>query len=76
MVETADGTYVYTFETSLPDDFRGTSCLGIFRNTLRWTLDDGTEDNYNRSYVGYVPEGQLPMVQLKTMLDWNKILLK
>jgi hypothetical protein len=74
VVETADDTYVYTFETSLPDDFRGTSCLGIFRNTLRWNLEDGTEDNYNRSFVGYVPEGQVPMIQLKTMLDWNKIL--
>ena len=76
VVETADDTYVYTFETSLPEDFRGTSCLGIFRNTLRWNLEDGTEDNYNRSFVGYVPEGQVPMLPLKTMLDWNKILLR
>jgi hypothetical protein len=53
VTDIADGTYVYTFETSLPDDFRGTSCLGIFRNTLRWNLSDGDEDNYNRSFVGY-----------------------
>ena len=52
VVDTADGTYVYTFETSLPDDFAGTSCLGVFRNSLRWNLDDGAEDNYNRSFVG------------------------
>jgi len=76
VTDTADGTYVYTFETSLPDDFRGTSCLGVFRNTLRWNLDDGTEDNYNRSFVGYVPEGQVPVENLKPLMDWNKIILK
>ena len=76
VVDTADGTYVYTFETSLPDDFRGTSCLGVFRNTLRWNLDDGAEDNYNRSFVGYAPEGQVPMENLKPLMDWNRILAK
>ncbi len=76
VVETADGTYVYTFETSLPNDDRGTSCLGMFRNTLRWHLDDGTEDNYNRSFVGFVPEGKVPVEKMKEMLDWNKILIK
>ena len=76
VVDTADGTYVYTFETSLPDDFAGTSCLGVFRNTLRWNLDDGTEDNYNRSFVGYAPEGKVPVENLKPLMDWNKIILK
>jgi hypothetical protein len=76
VVDTADGTYVYTFETSLPDDFAGTSCLGIFRNTLRWNLDDGTEDNYNRSFVGYVPEGKIPLENIRPLMDWNKIILK
>ncbi|MEN9561839.1 MAG: hypothetical protein RIR73_83 [Chloroflexota bacterium] len=76
VTDTADGTYVYTFETSLPDDFRGTSCLGVFRNTLRWNLDDGNEDNYNRSFVGYAPEGQIPMDNLKPLMDWNRIILK
>jgi hypothetical protein len=76
VVDTADGTYVYTFETSLPDDFRGTSCLGIFRNTLQWNLDDGTEDNYNRSFVGYAPEGQVPLGNLMPLMDWNRIILK
>ena len=76
VVDIADGTYVYTFETSLPDDFRGTSCLGIFRNTLRWNLDDGTEDNYNRSFVGYVPEGEVPLDHVKPLMDWNKLILK
>ncbi|MBE7432726.1 MAG: hypothetical protein HS100_02315 [Anaerolineales bacterium] len=76
VVDTADGTYVYTFETSLPDDFRGTSCLGVFRNTLRWNLDDGSEDNYNRSFVGYAPEGQVPVGNVRPMMDWNRIILK
>jgi hypothetical protein len=76
ITETADGTYVYTFETSLPEDERGTSCLGVFRNTLKWHLSDGTEDNYNRSFVGYAPEGQIPLENLKTPLDWNRILLR
>lgn len=76
VVDIADGTYVYTFETSLPDDFRGTSCLGIFRNTLRWNLDDGSEDFYNRSFVGYVPEGTVPLENLKPLMDWNRIILK
>jgi hypothetical protein len=76
VVDTSDGTYVYTFETSLPDDFRGTSCLGVFRNTLRWNLDDGAEDNYNRSFVGYVPDGQAPIENLKPLMDWKRIILK
>lgn len=76
VVDTVDGTYVYTFETSLPDDFRGTSCLGVFRNSLNWNLDDGTEDFYNRSFVGFVPEGQTPIEHMKTMMDWNKILAR
>ena len=76
VVDTADGTYVYTFETSLPDDFRGTSCLGVFRNTLKWNLSDGTEDAYNRSFVAYMPEGQVPHENLKPLMDWNRIILK
>ena len=76
VADTADGTYVYTFETSLPDDFAGTSCLGVFRNSLRWNLDDGPEDNYNRSFVGYAPEGQIPLLNLKPLMDWNRIILK
>ncbi len=48
----------------------------IFGNTLNWNLSDGTEDNYNRSFIGYAPENQIPAEQLKAVLDWNKILLK
>lgn len=74
--ETADGTMVITYETALPDDDKGVSAVGTFRMPLSWHLSDGTEDTYNRSFVGYVPEGKVPMEHLKTMLDWNRILRK
>jgi hypothetical protein len=76
VAETADGTTVITYETALPDGDKGTSALGIFKMPLEWHLSDGPEDTYNRSFVGFVPEGQVPMEHLKTMLDWNKILRK
>ncbi len=76
IAETADGVIVITYETALPDGDKGTSAVGIFKMPLHWHLSDGTEDAYNRSFVGYVPEGQVPMEHLKTMLDWNKILRK
>ena len=78
--ETAEGTVVITYETALPDDDKGTSSIGIFKKPLRYFLSDfmidGNEDTYNRSFVGYVPEGQLPMEHIKEMLDWKKILRK
>jgi hypothetical protein len=80
VAETAEGTVVITYETALPDDDKGTSSIGIFKKPLRYFLSDfmvdGNEDTYNRSFVGYVPEGQLPMEHIKEMLDWNKILRK
>jgi len=78
VAETAEGTMVITYETALPDDYKGTSSIGIFKKPLRYFLADfmveGNEDTYNRSFVGYVPEGRLPMEDIKRMLDWNKIL--
>ena len=74
VAETAQGTVVITFETALPDDDKGTSSVGITKKPLRYFLSDGEEDTYNRSFVGYVPEGQLPLEHLKKMLDWSKIL--
>ena len=76
VAETADGMTVITYETALPDGDKGTSAVGIFKMPLHWHLSDGTEDTYNRSFVGFVPEGQAPIEHLKTMLDWNKILRK
>ena len=40
-------------------------------NNLMW---DGGEDNYNGSFIAYLPEGQNPVSDLEDMLDWNKIL--
>ncbi|MEW6406128.1 MAG: hypothetical protein AB1649_30455, partial [Chloroflexota bacterium] len=76
VAENAEGEVVLTYETALPDDPRGTSCIGMFKQPLRWFLSDGTEDEFNRSFVGFVPEGQVPTEHLKEMLDWNRILRK
>jgi hypothetical protein len=76
LAETAEGMTLLTYETALPDDDKGTSSIGMFKKPLSWFLDDGPEENYNRSFVGYVPEGEVPMEHLKTMMDWNRILRK
>jgi hypothetical protein len=76
LAETAEGMTLLTYETALPDDDKGTSSIGMFKKPLQWFLDDGPEDTYNRSFVGFVPEGQVPLEHLKTMMDWNRILLK
>ncbi len=76
VAETADGMTVITYETALPGGDNATSAVGTFKMPLSWHLDDGKEDQYNRSFVGYIPEGQAPVEHLKTMLDWNKILSK
>ncbi len=72
--DTADGPVVLTFETALPDDDPGLSSIGLFRIWLSNALFMGTEDNYNGSFVGFVPEGDVPYGHLRDMLDWNKIL--
>ena len=74
VAETAEGTVVLTFETALPSDDPRLSSIGVFKHRLSELLSDGEEDYYNRSFVGYVPEGKLPMENLNDMLDWNKIL--
>ena len=74
--ETAEGMMMYTFETALPDGDKGTSSIGMFKATQNFFLSDGEEDTYNRSFVGYVPEGELPMEHIKEMLDWDKLLPK
>ncbi|HEX2994462.1 MAG TPA: hypothetical protein VHP14_06550 [Anaerolineales bacterium] len=51
---------VLTFETALPGGDKATSAAGLFKMSLRWHLSDGTEDQYNRSFVGYTPESRLP----------------
>ena len=77
IAETADGTYVLTFETALPYDDPRISTIGVFKRSLNDLLYfDGGEEYYNGSLVGYLPEGKLPVDDLEEMLDWNKILLK
>ena len=73
VAETANGMMVLIFETALPGGDNATSAVGMHKMPLSWHLSDGTEDQYNRSFVGYIPEGQVPVEHLKTMLDWNKI---
>lgn len=72
--ETAEGPVVLTFETALPSDDPALAAIGLFKHYLHNILYDGTEDNYNRSFVGFVPEGQIPAKGFEEMLDWNKIL--
>lgn len=74
VAETAEGTVVLTFEPGVPYEDRRVSSIGIVKHYLTEILSEGSEDGYNRSFVGYLPEGQVPAVDLEGMLDWNKIL--
>jgi hypothetical protein len=73
VAETADGMRVLTFETALPDDDDATSAVGMVSMPLEWHLSDGDEDTYNRSFVGYIPDSQIPVSHLSKLLDWNRI---
>jgi hypothetical protein len=72
--ETADGRVVLTFETALPYDDPSVSAVGVFKHDLNNLMWDGGEDNYNGSFIAYLPEAQIPVSDLEDMLDWNKIL--
>jgi len=74
VAETADGPVVLTFETALPYDDPRLSAVGVFRHSLDNLMFNGGEESYNGSFVGYVPEGQVPAGDLEEMLDWNHIL--
>ncbi len=77
VAETAEGTVVLTFETALPSDDPRLSSIGVFKHYLMGDLlSDRDEDNYYPDFVGYVPEGKVPVENLQDMLDWDKILLK
>jgi hypothetical protein len=76
MADTADGKIVLTFETALPSDDPRLSSIGVFKHRLSSLLIDGEEDTYNRPFVGYIPEGNVPEENLKDMLDWDKVLQK
>jgi hypothetical protein len=72
--ETADGPTVLTFETALPYEDRRQSTIGVFKHSasnLRYLV---TRDVMNGTFVGYIPEGRLPISTMKEMLDWNRVL--
>ncbi len=74
--ETADGPTVLTFETALPYEDRRQSTIGVFKHSssnLRYMV---TKDVMNGTFVGYMPEGQVPYATMKEMLDWNRVLRK
>lgn len=74
VAETADGPVVLTFETALPYDDPRLSAVGVFRHDLDNLLWNGGEETYNGSFVGYLPEHNIPAGDLEEMLDWNHIL--
>jgi hypothetical protein len=76
VVDTAEGTMVYTFETSLPGEPRSQSTMGISKRYLAHLVHNFPGSEARGTYVGYVPDGTLPFEALRDMLDWNKILLR
>jgi hypothetical protein len=76
IAETADGPVVLTFETALPYDDPRRSTIGIYKRSVRHLRYFVTGKSFNGTFVDYVPEGELPIEDLKEMLDWNKILLR
>lgn len=76
VAETADGPIVLTFETALPYEDKRTSTIGVFKHRLDYITYYVTGDVLNGSFVGFIPEGQIPADDLAEMLDWNKILLR
>ena len=77
VAQTAEGMVALTFETALPSDDPRLSSIGVFKHYLvEDLLSDRDEDNYFPAFVGYVPEGEVPVENMQDMLDWDKILLK
>jgi hypothetical protein len=74
VAETAEGMVVLTFETALPNDDKRLSSIGVFKHYLGSLTYEVSGDVFNASFVGYIPEGDVPYDDLKFMLDWNKIL--
>jgi hypothetical protein len=65
---------VLTFETALPYDDPRLSAVGVFKHDLDNLMFNGGEETYNGSFVGFLPEGNVPAGDLEEMLDWNRIL--
>lgn len=76
VAETAEGTVVLTFETALPYEDKRLSTIGVFKHHINAVRHSVTPYSFIASFVGYIPEGELPYEDLREMLDWNKVLLK
>ncbi len=74
VAETVDGDVVLTFETALPYEDRRRSTIGVFKHYASDLKYSVTGTRFNGTFVGYVPEGDLPYDDMREMLDWNKIL--
>gem|GEM_PF-927084 len=74
--ETAEGTVVLTFETTLPYEDPSVSTVGMLKRYLNDLTSDLGEDAFNPAFVGFRPEGKIPASDLEEMLDWNHILQK
>ena len=76
VAETADGLVGLTFETALPYDDPRRSTIGVYQRPLRSFRYLMTSRSFNGTFAGYIPAGELPMDDLREMLDWEHILLK
>lgn len=74
--ESFEGPVILTFETALPYEDKRLATIGVFKHTLGSLRHLISGDTFNGTYVGFVPEAQLPVDDLAFMLDWNKILLR
>lgn len=75
VAETADGIVVLTFETALPYEDKNRSTIGVFKRSerdLEYSVDNR---RFNGTFIGYIPEGEPPLEDLKRMLDWKHIML-
>ena len=76
VAETADGIVVLTFETALPYEDKARSTIGVFKRSERDLEYSVLGNRFNGTFVGYVPEGDAPLKDLKRMLNWNHVMLK
>jgi hypothetical protein len=76
VTETMDGPTVLTFETALPFEDRRQSTIGVFKHMASNLTYNVTPASMSATFIGYVPEGNVPYADLKEMLDWNRVLLR
>jgi hypothetical protein len=76
VTETVDGPTIFTFETARPNDDKRQSSIGMFKHDTASLLYNVTSTSTTATFVGYVPESNVPYSDLQDMLDWNHILLR